>query len=538
MNRLLLIVLCIARAAFASDDDWKQVKSKADAVTKAINTLSIWTSASNTAGQLAAFDSWAAGNVKTFRNDQSKKAAFETFKVNIKQALLNNLDQKKTWWSAPNTFFDLTFEEFAAQRLMKTQAPSVSPATTSTVQSRRSLRATDVNWVAAGKVPPIRDQGGCGSCWAFAATSAIASRYLISVLGSLPGDLVLSEQQIVSCVNAANGYGSGGCDGGWPPDAISYAAQFNQTSNSIYPYAGITGTCSIPIAAQAPGSVLKLTGSPIYFNTLSEAALKAAVDVAPTVITFLVSNSFYSYGGGVYAGTDCATSGINHAMVVVGYSTSSSPPYWLVRNSWGTGWGEGGYVRIAMTGDGNGICNILQYNPVQPPATFAKTFGAPFSPPPLSQFPPSPPPPPPPPPPHPSPSPPPPTPHSPPPPPPPPPSPPPPQSPIPPGYCLDGSLPKKAAAGQGYPINITCPVGIVIISVPSASYGHVSSTCNLANATAIIAPNLIGLNSISFVVRSNATGGPSWLPLPCQGYPRPSYFKLQVSFCCGAFTGR
>jgi hypothetical protein len=76
----------------------------------------------------------------------------------MKKMLRDNLGSTKTWWSAPNAFFDLSFNEFAEQRLMKTPPPTITPPTTTMVQSRRGLRNTDVNWVTAGMVPPIRDQ--------------------------------------------------------------------------------------------------------------------------------------------------------------------------------------------------------------------------------------------------------------------------------------------------------------------------------------------------------------------------------------------
>ena len=89
---------------------------------------------------------------------QYKQAAFSNFKANMNKMLRDNLDSTKTWWSAPNAFFDLSFNEFADQRLMKTPPPTITPPTSTTFQSRRGLRNTDVNWVAAGMVPPIRDQ--------------------------------------------------------------------------------------------------------------------------------------------------------------------------------------------------------------------------------------------------------------------------------------------------------------------------------------------------------------------------------------------
>jgi hypothetical protein len=168
--------------------------------------------------QKADFDAWAADLGKGFKSDQDKQIAFQNFKRNMKQMIDVNVDTTSTYWSAVNEFFDMSPADFAAERLMKTPPPPPHTANPPVRSSRRGLLNTDVNWITAGKVPPIRNQGGCGSCWAFAATAAVSSRYAIST-GQAPP--VLSEQQIVSCVNSLNGFGSAGCNGGWVDEVSS-----------------------------------------------------------------------------------------------------------------------------------------------------------------------------------------------------------------------------------------------------------------------------------------------------------------------------
>lgn len=152
-------------------------------------------------------------------------AAFSNFKKNMVSAYTTNSDTSAEFWTGANEFADQGPSDFLASRLM-TKAPSI-PSSTATNTNTAVTAAADVNWVAAGKVHPIRNQGNCGSCWAFAATSAIESRYMITYgLSSASSSSVkLSEQQMVSCTNSKNGYYSGGCNGGSSGEALDYVAR-------------------------------------------------------------------------------------------------------------------------------------------------------------------------------------------------------------------------------------------------------------------------------------------------------------------------
>ena len=242
------------------------------------------------------------------------------------------------------------------------------------------------------------------------------------------GSLALSPQQIVSCCNSDTGCSSSGCRGGYsddvsyssgvgrlqvtityydalikyllvnPPQAINYVSRYNLTTSDRYPYSSgasqTTGTCDpLVISSASTGQAVQLSGSASrVFPSNSEAALMAAVAAAPTTVYFAVTNVFQAYSGGVMLDITC-TGAVNHAMVAVGYSWTGSPEssYWILRNSWGAGWGEGGYIRVAMTGDGTGPCGMYQWS-YQPPSTFVEVLtGAPVPPltPPSSSPPPS-----------------------------------------------------------------------------------------------------------------------------------------------------
>eukprot|EP00955_Chlamydomonas_euryale_P097153 365055-Chlamydomonas_euryale.AAC.2 len=156
----------------------------------------------------------------------------------------------------------------------------------------------------------------------------------------------------------------GGCNGGWTDAALDYTSgPAGQTTERRYPYSEVTGRCdSGVVGANAAGNSVRLAGPTRYVVTRSEAALRAAVDESPVAFYFAVASAFSRYGGGVFdpAPGDCA-SAVNHAMVIVGYGGDGDGGYWIVKNSWGTGWGEGGYARVAMTGDGDGPCGMYTY---------------------------------------------------------------------------------------------------------------------------------------------------------------------------------
>ena len=180
--------------------------------------------------------------------------------------------------------------------------------------------------------------------------------------------------------------------------AINYVARHNQTTESRYPYTSgmdtLTGTCNDALVATTPsGQAVKLNGTArLVLPMYNEAALMAAVAIAPTTIYLDAKNSLQIYAGGVYNGGNCSYS-ITHVMVIVGYvwTGASASSYWIVRNSWGSYWGEAGYARIQMTGDQMGICGMYQYS-LHPPSTFVEVLtGAPVVSPPPVRLPPRPP---------------------------------------------------------------------------------------------------------------------------------------------------
>ncbi len=198
------------------------------------------------------------------------------------------------------------------------------------------------NYNGASYVTSIKDQGGCGACWAFATTGATESNTLV-VNGTPNTDLDLSEQVLISCG------GAGGCAGGYIDEASNYIRHTGLPLESCYPYSGNDGSCSYACAGYKT-STYKIQGWSwviAYGTTPTTTALKNAVYTnGPLPTAMAVYSDFYNYVGGVYTYTSGSLVGY-HAIIIVGYDDLGQ--YFIVKNSWGTGWGEQGYFRIAYS---------------------------------------------------------------------------------------------------------------------------------------------------------------------------------------------
>jgi len=209
-----------------------------------------------------------------------------------------------------------------------------------------------VDWTTKGVVTPVKNQGQCGSCWAFSATGAIECGYAIKN-GKLNS---LSEQQLVDC--AGRSYGCAGCNGGQMTGGMQYAADNGGLcSESEYSYTARDGTCK---ASSCGTKYDKNEGytrvTPYSSSSLEEATAESCVSIGIEAD----QTAFQHYSSGVLTGT-CGTS-IDHGVLVVGYGTSGSQQYWKVKNSWGKTWGMEGYVDICRNCDKNGRdgeCGIL-----------------------------------------------------------------------------------------------------------------------------------------------------------------------------------
>lgn len=276
-------------------------------------------------------------------------------------------ESKRPWWVSQGKFADLTFSQFRRNYLID---DLYRPKKDFLLEDLRIKLFDCLDWRKEDVVTGVRNQGACGSCWAFAAIATIESRYLIENGETVSDNPInLSEQQLVDCVSSPrrdlsnDRYDSDGCGGGYSNEAMEYVRQHNVTYESAYPYTASDGVCDQnPRDGSSPEPAVTLGGpNPgwSFYSGGNSTLIKSLLAVSPVVNYIRVENAFQVYDGGVMD-TPCAGANVNHATTIVGYCTSKflfgNFNYWIVKNSWGNGWGEDGYYRIPIVGNGNGVC--------------------------------------------------------------------------------------------------------------------------------------------------------------------------------------
>ncbi|KAL0383558.1 UNVERIFIED_CONTAM: Senescence-specific cysteine protease SAG39 [Sesamum calycinum] len=293
-------------------------------------------------------EEWMEQYGRVYKNDEERAMRFKIFKDNVEFIEAFNEAGSRPYKLGINAFADLTNEEFKGARngLFKVQK---LPKVASFKYENVSGLASSMDWRKKGAVTPVKDQGQCGSCWAFSAIAATEGIHEITT-----GKLIsLSEQEIVDCDKTNQDQG---CEGGFMEDAFDFIiSNKGIASESTYPYHATDGTCNkkeeSPVAA-------KISSYEKVPENNEQALLKAVANQPVSVSIDAGGTAFQFYSSGVFTG-DCGTD-LDHGVAAVGYGkTSDGTKYWLVKNSWGTSWGEEGYIRMERdVAAKEGLCGI------------------------------------------------------------------------------------------------------------------------------------------------------------------------------------
>lgn len=340
--------ITISSLQYCSDDDTITVTVKDKAVPIPIHaTLSKVDCAST---QESAMDSmWNSWSSEHATNGAGNREAFE---ANVQKIIEINREADG-FNVAVNKFADMTSEEFSQLKGYK-QPESRDAPTLGLFKYSGAALPDSVDWTTKGAVTGVKNQGQCGSCWAFSTVGSLEGRAQIAKGGKV---VSMSEQQFVDCDTKEDQ----GCSGGLMDNAFDYAKGVDICTEDSYSYKGSGGSCqaSACTAALKKGEV---TGH--VDVDANEDALAEAVSHGPVSVAIEADTIFQFYHGGVM-GAICGAK-LDHGVLVVGFGEDSGKKYWKVKNSWGASWGEQGFVRMKKGKGGKGQCGILTGPPSFP----------------------------------------------------------------------------------------------------------------------------------------------------------------------------
>jgi len=273
----------------------------------------------------------------------------------------NHNAQNLSYQLGHNKFSHLSLDQWRQYVRLGLSRPDASTPADS-IHEAPALRSSipaSIDHTTLGSVTGVKDQGQCGSCWSFSTTGALEGAYH-KKYGTLES---FSEQNLVDCDTIRNGGKDMGCNGGLMDNAFSWTIKNGGlASEASYPYVSGTtktsGTCS-PKPLIANSKPLKYVDVAVN----SDSALMSALAVQPVSVAIEADQAaFQLYKSGVFTAT-CGTN-LDHGVLAVGYGSDNGVDFYKVKNSWGTTWGEGGYIRFARgISQKEGQCGILSGPP-------------------------------------------------------------------------------------------------------------------------------------------------------------------------------
>lgn len=308
------------------------------------------------------WDAWKAIHGKNYSHATEDKFRMKIFMENKAKIARHNQQAHKggkSYYLKMNHYGDLLHHEFvsimngfdfAAHRELRAsgehEAITYLPPANVEIPEK-------VDWREDGAVTPVKDQGQCGSCWAFSTTGSLEGQHFRK-----SGKLVsLSEQNLVDC---STRFGNHGCNGGLMDNAFRYIkANGGIDTEKSYPYEAVDDDCQFDpssVGADDKGYVDITPGS-------EEDLAKAVATVGPVSVAIDASHeTFQFYSHGVYNEPDCDSTALDHGVLVVGYGTEGGKDYWLVKNSWSAKWGLGGYIKMARNMNNQcGVASCASY---------------------------------------------------------------------------------------------------------------------------------------------------------------------------------
>lgn len=300
----------------------------------------------------SAWEEFKAYHGKSYGSEESETARRGIWESNLKMIQSHNLAADlghHTYKLGMNVFGDMTNKEFVAQMNGYNATGNMQSKSGSLFMAPSNVNVpTEVDWRKEGYVTPIKDQGQCGSCWAFSTVASLEGQHFKKT-----GNLVsLSEQNLVDC---SAKFGNMGCNGGLMDQAFQYIkANHGIDTEESYPY---TAHKSFRCKFSANNVGATDTGYTDIPQGDESALTSALASIGPISVAIDASqSSFQFYSTGVYNDLRCSSSQLDHGVTAVGYGTLNGKDYYIVKNSWGTSWGLEGY--ILMSRNANNQCGI------------------------------------------------------------------------------------------------------------------------------------------------------------------------------------
>jgi cathepsin F len=283
------------------------------------------------------FNSWALKHKKIYGTEAESDRRYHIYVANWYR--VRHLNSQGQGEFALNKFADLSHSEFKKMYLRPINPTTFGPELSITPSN---ALPDSYNWVDQGAVCAVKDQGQCGSCWAFSAVANMEGQNFLHGTKTL---VALSESQLVDCDT-----GDDGCNGGLMGNAFEYAIKNGMESEQDYPYVAQTRTCKYDKSK----AIYKFSNWSMIPSD-EEKMRQALYDMGPLSIAVDAENWSY-YSGGIYTGY--CTTNLDHGVTLVGWGSQNGKPYWIIKNSWGKDWGLNGYIWLERN---TNKCGINKY---------------------------------------------------------------------------------------------------------------------------------------------------------------------------------